>query len=248
VPLLSQTALAEQQPIPGSSVAPFGTQQVPVLLQMEPLGQAGLHAPLWQTPLTHLASLVQVLPQAPQLLGSLAVSTHAPLHAAWPVGHWHCPLMQSVPLVQVLPQALQLSMVPSWVHAPLQQAWPLEQQFPLHRVWPEGQPPPPPLPPPLVQAPLTQLWPLEQTLPQLPQFLESVWRLTHLRPQGVFPEGQAPQAVFNPTDASSAVASTPPTRRSASRRETSSASAFARSSNASFIACSSCTGSRQRLS
>src|SRR5262249_12576679 len=102
--------------------------------------------------------------------------------------------------------------------------------------------------PPLVQVPLTQLWPLEQLLPQPPQFLSSVWRLTHFPLQGVFPRGQAPQADFNPTDASSAVASTPPTRRSASRRETSSASVFASSSNVSFIARSSCTGSRQRLS
>src|SRR5262249_35687058 len=106
----------------------------------------------------------------------------------------------------------------------------------------------PPLPPAPVQVPLTQLWPLEQALPQLPQFLSSVWRLTHLPLQGVFPRGQEPQAVFNPTDASRVPASTLPTRRSASRRETSSASAFASSSNASFIARSSCTGSRQRLS
>src|SRR5262249_53155395 len=115
----------------------------------------------------------------------------------------------------------------------------------FHLVGPRGQPSPLRLPP--VQLPVTQLWPLAQMVPQLPQFLLSVWRLTHLPLQSVFPCGQAPQAVFNPTDANRAPASTPPTRRSASRRDISSASAFASSSNASFIARSSCTGSRQRL-
>ena len=55
-------AAPEQQSATEVTVVPFGTQQVPMLLQMKPLEQGGAHVPLppWQTPLTQDAPPVQV--------------------------------------------------------------------------------------------------------------------------------------------------------------------------------------------
>jgi hypothetical protein len=39
----------------------------------------------------------QTVPHAPQLLGSLPVSTQTPPQLTWPDGHWHVPAMQDSP-------------------------------------------------------------------------------------------------------------------------------------------------------
>jgi hypothetical protein len=48
------------------------------------------------------------LPQAPQLLASLLVSTHTPLHKVWPSPQPHMPAVQTWPPGQTFPQAPQL--------------------------------------------------------------------------------------------------------------------------------------------
>jgi hypothetical protein len=143
------------------------------------------------------------VPQAPQLLLSVAVFTHAPPHEVVPAGQAQAPAAQLVPPVQALPQAPQLALsvdvstqappqavVPAGqVHTPATQDLPPVQALPQapqlalsvdvftqaapHLVWPAGQPP--------LQTPAVQVVPVGHTWPQAPQFLESVFRLVSQR-------------------------------------------------------------------
>jgi hypothetical protein len=101
-----------------------------------PLGQQFPPQRLWpdgqsvHCPLTQLWPEAHARPQVPQLLGSDAVSTHVPLQSALPSGHWQLGfvglrVLQVLPPLQASPQPLQFWSVPSWTHAPLQQACPL---------------------------------------------------------------------------------------------------------------------------
>jgi hypothetical protein len=79
------------------------TQALPQALVVPP--QEGAHAPLAQT-----LPLLQVVPQAPQLPGSLVVSKHRPPHAVWPLGHWHEPWLHVSPPEHAMPQVPQLTL------------------------------------------------------------------------------------------------------------------------------------------
>jgi hypothetical protein len=70
----------------------------------------------------HVAPAGHACAQVPQLAGSLAVVTHAPLQFVWPLGHtsMQVPLEQTCPAGQVLLQVPQLlGSVASVTHAPL---------------------------------------------------------------------------------------------------------------------------------
>lgn len=83
-----------------------------------------------------------MLPQAPQFIALVWVSTHVPSHSAWPVGHVQTPATQLEPPAQACPQPPQLPLsvcvftqeplqlvgvVPpqATVQAPFWQTWPL---------------------------------------------------------------------------------------------------------------------------
>jgi hypothetical protein len=79
------------------------TTQVPLQF-VWPLGQP-------QRPLTHWP-LAHTLLQAPQLLPSVAVLVHVPLHSVGvPLGHLHEPPWHVSPPEQVLPHAPQLELL-----------------------------------------------------------------------------------------------------------------------------------------
>ncbi|MFO0605277.1 MAG: hypothetical protein U0324_19010 [Polyangiales bacterium] len=59
-------------------------------------------------PLEQRVPAPQTVPQPPQLLLSVAVLTHVPLHDTWPVGQAQAPTTQSWPPVHTRPQAPQL--------------------------------------------------------------------------------------------------------------------------------------------
>jgi hypothetical protein len=110
----------------------------------------------------HVAPTAQALPQAPQLLALVVVSTHCPLHSVCPVGHAQLPLPQVCPLAQTLPQAPQLlASLLVFTQALPQKVCPAVVQ---------------------AHAPLTQERPPPQTVPQVPQFDESVCELMHWLP------------------------------------------------------------------
>ena len=73
-------------------------------------GPSGLHvAELEHDPLAQLSPAAHTLPQAPQLLGSVWRSTHAPLHSVpVHVDAWHAPAVQTSPGGHATPQAPQL--------------------------------------------------------------------------------------------------------------------------------------------
>ena len=50
-----------------------------------------MHAPDTQYGLPELTPLLHVFPHAPQLFGSMELSSHALPHAIWPYGHVHAP-------------------------------------------------------------------------------------------------------------------------------------------------------------
>jgi hypothetical protein len=60
-------------------------------------------------PDAQLSPEAHVLPQLPQLLGSVWVSTHWPLHSPCPVGHLQSPFWQMAP---------NASVAQSWPHVP----------------------------------------------------------------------------------------------------------------------------------
>lgn len=63
--------------------------------QLCPVPHEGLQVN-WQTPFTQSWPLAQAWPQVPQLLTSVLVLTHVPLHADWPAGQpTHCGLNRS---------------------------------------------------------------------------------------------------------------------------------------------------------
>ena len=55
-----------------------------------------------------LANCGQVVPQAPQLRGSVAVLMHAVPHVVEPAAHMQAPAVQTPPLPQLVPQTPQL--------------------------------------------------------------------------------------------------------------------------------------------
>jgi hypothetical protein len=147
----------------------------------------------------------QACPQPPQLFGSVARLTHAPLQFTSPVWHdtWQLPPEQTSPAAHLVVHAPQLfgslcvavqtpkqSVCPDghW-HAPPMHVWPLAQAFPH----------PPQLPGSLfvlthaplhdvwpdghAHAPPAHAWPEGQALPHLPQLFGSVCSLTQAPPQ-----------------------------------------------------------------
>jgi hypothetical protein len=80
-----------------------------------------------QVPWLQACPLVQVVPQAPQLVGSRRRSTQTPLHRSWPAGHWHLPEPQNEPPVHRTPHPPQLSLL-DWTstQAPPQAVRPAE--------------------------------------------------------------------------------------------------------------------------
>jgi hypothetical protein len=100
--------VGHRRPVPHDAPAPQGLGMV--VPQVTPSGDGALaqvsehtHAPAVQ-----LCVEVQTVPQAPQLVVSLAVSTHTPLHEVVPEGHRQRPVEHDVPAGQRVPQAPQL--------------------------------------------------------------------------------------------------------------------------------------------
>ena len=133
-----------------------------------------------------------------------------------PLGHWQAPLTQIVPPVQALPQAPQFALL---VVRSVGVHWPLMQQAPGSQ-----------------QATLSELREAQTFCTLSPHCLQALlqffrWagcrRLLQKAEQGL----GAPQALPRPSAASSAPARPPPSRRSASRRDTPRARSLAHSSN-----------------
>ena len=76
----------------GEAVRAGGATSLPWGMQFPKLAETpGLHLPAW-----HTRFLLQTVPQAPQLLGSVCRSWQVPEQAVWPAGHAsaHAPLTQ----------------------------------------------------------------------------------------------------------------------------------------------------------
>jgi hypothetical protein len=86
-----------------------------------------------------------MFPQLPQLLLSVAMSTHRPPQKVWPPGHPHEPFVQGSPPVHTVPQAPQLFTLES-----------TSMQLPPQSRWPVGH----------THAPATQVVPPAQRFPQ----------------------------------------------------------------------------------
>jgi hypothetical protein len=121
------------------------------------LSQTGAHVDAVQVSLSH------AFPQAPQLSGSVAVSTQLPPQRLLPPLHWQLAVKQVAPVGQIAPQEPQL---PASVA--------VSAQLPPHEVWPASQGD--------RQVPATQAAPTAQACPQLPQFWALVATLTHALP------------------------------------------------------------------
>jgi hypothetical protein len=142
----------------------FRLTQAPPQSPKPELQEATVHAPLTQAGVPF--ATLQTLPQAPQLLTSFIVFTHALPHETSPAGHVHTPLAHDAPEAHLFPHAPQLfGSDVSLTHAP------------LHNASPEGQ----------VHAPPTHAWPAAQTFPHAPQLLGSDPSLTHTPPHNTCP-------------------------------------------------------------
>ncbi len=129
------------------------------LQSVVPLGHDRMHAPP-----AHTSPDAQVVPQPPQLVTLVFVSTQVPLHIVRPEVHAHAPPTQISPEAHPRPQAPQsLALVCVSVQAPPQSIWPVGH----------------------VHAPEVQLCPTEQAMSQPPQSVASVWVSTHRPPQSV---------------------------------------------------------------
>ena len=56
---------------------------------------------------THVPSVPQLVPHAPQLPWSAVKSTHVPLQSVKPAGHWHLPPLHAWPPAHTTPQPPQ---------------------------------------------------------------------------------------------------------------------------------------------
>jgi hypothetical protein len=175
----------------------------PLLAMPSQLPKPALHEAIVHTPLTQAAvplAELQVVPQVPQLPGSVAVFTQVPLQLVWPAPHVvvvaHTPLTQLWPLAQAFPHVPQLfGSVASFTQVPPQLVCPAAQlllglQVPPITVELHAQPPPlqtgvqvPEVPPFCTQL---------QTLPQAPQFLGSLLVFVQVLPHNVLGELQLP--------------------------------------------------------
>jgi hypothetical protein len=150
-----------------------------VRLASQPSAAALLQSPnpgeqvMWQVPPTQLAVplvVLQTLPQAPQLLVSVAVLKQSPPQAVCVGGQevWQVPPLQTFPLGQAWLHWPQLpESAARFTHLPPQSVSPLVQE----------------------QAPFEQICPLGQAWPQAPQLLASEERLAQ---QLSWPGLQAP--------------------------------------------------------
>jgi len=129
----------------------------------------------------HKAPELQVVPQAPQFVLLLRVSTHATPQRVSSMEQFarHSPATQPVPAPQAAPQAPQLAL----------SVWAFTHVVP-QRVVPAAQG--------ARQLPLMQLVPAPQTVPQVPQLALSVWVFTHADPQPVRPPVQVGVPVHAP--------------------------------------------------
>jgi hypothetical protein len=110
---------------------------------------------------------VQTTPQLPQLFGSVAVITHAPLQLICPAGHVQEPPTQLWPAAQMLPH------------------WPQFATLVIRstQLDPHGVP----LAHSVPQVPCEQTVPTGHTLPHVPQLFPSELRSAHVVPQVVRP-------------------------------------------------------------
>ncbi len=135
------------------------------------------------------------------------VSTHAPPHTDWPIGHTHAPATQAVPPVHGLPHAPQFTAsvwrstqapphatrgaVQAAAHAPALHTWPMGHASPhapqLDALVARSTHTPPQRLWPAAQAhtPDVHDWPPAHAVAQLPQCRASLWRSTQLAPQVV---------------------------------------------------------------
>ena len=136
----------------------------------------------WQLPFAQTMPAAQLLPQAPQLLLSVASELQTPLQSCSPLLHViaQCPRLQSSSAGQMVPQAPQLagsfSMLAQMANAPVEQ---------MVRPGPQLT----------AQEPAEQRLPLGQTLPHAPQLLESLSRLAQTKPPGPPSPGLFAQSV-----------------------------------------------------
>src|SRR5437868_10240746 len=140
----------------------------------------GRHEAAWalgtQTPAAQAWALGQVLPQVPQLAGSVSVETQAPLQKVWPGPQvvWQFPLEHTCAEVQAFPQAPQLlGSLEALTQVPLQSSWPG-----LHWV---------------THEPWLHTCALPHWLPHEPQLLVSLWNApgaTQAVPHAEVPDGQ----------------------------------------------------------
>jgi hypothetical protein len=114
----------------------------------------------------HSSSTPQRLPQSPQFVGLLRVSTHAPPQKRCPIGHIvafvHAPEMQSSPIAHAFPHAPQFMLLPL-----------VSTQVVPHNVVPGVQ----------AHLPAMHACPSLQRVPQSPQLLKLLVTSVHVPPQ-----------------------------------------------------------------
>jgi hypothetical protein len=138
------------------------THAVPQVVRL----QVDLHAPA-----EHQKPGAQALPQRPQLLASLEVSTHLPEHRV-PVAHAHALLLQIIPIAHAWLQPPQfIASLVVLTHEVPQRAVPVG-----HAV--------------AMQVPPVHTWPVEQRWLHAPQLAPSVIRFTQAPAHGVVPFAQ----------------------------------------------------------
>jgi hypothetical protein len=154
---------------------------------------------------------VHAVPHAPQLAGSVSVSTHMLAQSVSPVAH----IAAQLPAVQTSPDAQAVPHVPQFpgsvsvsTHAPPHEVSPVGQpQLPPVHISPDAQavPQPPqfirsvsvsthapvqsvnPVPHPVAQAPVSHTSPEAHVVPQAPQLAGSVRGLMQAPPQSISP-------------------------------------------------------------
>jgi hypothetical protein len=140
----------------------------PPVQSVLPVGQ--LHALA-----VHVPKRPQVVPHAPQFMGSVLVSTHTPPHVVDPAEQTQTPLVHASPLAHVRPHAPQLFRSDETSAHPV-----------AHATSPAGQ----------MHAPPAHVAPGPQLCPHVPQCAGVVVKSTHspgAGPQRVVPVGHAPQ-------------------------------------------------------
>ena len=180
VQVIPQSVSAPQEQAPLTQSAPAGhgelhapqlfasfersTQAPPqsVSAPLESVSHEVAQVPAAQT-LSAPPSVAQTWPHDPQLLGSLSVAVHTPLHRCPPFAHWHVPFWQLVPPVQRTLHPPQLALSTNSLTHEVPQRSPVAQ----------------------AHSPFWHCSALVHASPQPPQFAGSVTSLTHAPLQSV---------------------------------------------------------------